>query len=244
MQWTDEAIVIGLKRHGEASGILELMTRTHGRHVGIVRGAFSSRLKPVLQSSNSISATWRARLEEHLGTFTVEGLRLRAGNFFTQPHALYGVTHVSKLLRLLPERDPHENLYAALVILFDHLDDPMRAAPMVVRFELQLLSELGFGLDLQECVATGETTDLAYVSPKSGRAVSRTAGEPWAERMLRLPTFLKDEEVMVCSRDVADGFVLTGFFLSRYVMDPRGISFGDERAHLVAAFERAMPGTA
>ncbi len=239
MQWTDEGIVIGVRRHGETSGIAELMTRAHGRHLGIVRGAFGSRLKPILQPSNSISATWRARLEDHLGTFTVEGLALRAGDFFMSAHALFGVTHISQLLRLLPERDPHENLYAGLVMLFDHLDDPIQAASLVVRFELLLLSELGFGLDLDKCAASGATDDLIYVSPKSGRAVSRAAGEPWVAQMLRLPGFLRDGDVLPSGHDLADGFTLTGFFLTRYVLEPRGLSFGDGRAHFIAAVERA-----
>jgi DNA repair protein RecO (recombination protein O) len=244
MQWTDEGIVIGVRRHGEASGILELMTREHGRHLGMVRGAFGSRLKPVLQPGNSVSANWRARLDEHLGHFTVEGLRLRASDFFAAPHAIYGVGHLAALMRLLPERDPHEGLFAVFEGLLDRLEDPVQAAPMVVRFELQLLSELGFGLDLEQCAATGATAELVYVSPKSGRAVSRMAGEPWAERMLRLPAFLRDEAVSPAGRDIADGFALTGFFLSRYVMEPRGLLFGDERAHFIAALGRALPGVA
>jgi DNA repair protein RecO (recombination protein O) len=244
MQWTDEGIVIGVRRHGEASGILELMTREHGRHLGMVRGAFGSRLKPVLQPGNSVSANWRARLDEHLGHFTVEGLRLRASDFFAAPHAIYGVGHLAALMRLLPERDPHEGLFAVFEGLLDRLEDPVQAAPMVVRFELQLLSELGFGLDLEQCAATGATAELVYVSPKSGRAVSRMAGEPWAERMLRLPAFLRDEEVSPAGRDIADGFALTGFFLSRYVMEPRGLLFGDERAHFIAALSRALPSVA
>lgn len=244
MQWTDDGIVIGVRRHGETSGILELMTRAHGRHLGVVRGAFGSRLKPVLQPGNEVSATWRARLEEQLGTFTVEGLQLRAVNFFATPHAIYGVGHLAALMRLLPERDPHEKLYSTLTTLLDHLDDAALAAPMVVRFELQLLSELGFGLDLEECAATGETTDLIYVSPKSGRAVSRTAGEPWAARMLRLPPFLRDGDALAAERDIDDGFALTGFFLSRYVLEPRGLGLGDERAHFISAIGRALQSVA
>src|SRR6478752_4866743 len=167
MQWTDEGIVLGVKRHGEANAILELMTRAHGRHLGLVRGGFGSRLKPILQSGNSVSATWRARLDEHLGNYSVEGLHLRAANYFSAPHAIYGVTHLAALMRLLPERDPHANLYETLDGILDHLDDAALAAPMVVRFELLLLSELGFGLDLERCVATGSSGDLVYVSPKS-----------------------------------------------------------------------------
>jgi len=244
MQWTDEGIVLGVKRHGEASGILELMTRAHGRHLGMVRGAFGSRMKPILQTGNGVSATWRARLDEHLGNFTVEGLALRASSFFSAPHAIYGVTHLASLMRLLPERDPHEGLYAVFEGLLGHLDDPAAVAPMVARFELQLLSELGFGLDLEECVATGATAELIYVSPKSGRAVSREAGAPYADRMLRLPAFLREPEAMPAGRDLADGFALTGFFLSRYVLEPRGLMLGDERAHFIAALSRALPSVA
>ena len=244
MQWTDEGIVLGVKRHGEASAILELMTREHGRHLGLVRGGFGSRLKPILQTGNALSGTWRARLDEHLGHFVVEPVNLRASNFFAASHAIYGVSHLAALMRLLPERDPHAGLYAELDFILDRLDNAAIAAPMVARFELQLLSELGFGLDLEQCASTGVSTDLIYVSPKSGRAVSRTAGEPWADKMLRLPAFLRDRGVEPSGRDLADGFALTGFFLSRHAMEPRGLALGDERAHFIAALERALPSVA
>jgi DNA repair protein RecO (recombination protein O) len=244
MQWTDEGIVLGVKRHGEAGGILELMTREHGRHLGMVRGAFGSRLKPILQTGNTVSANWRARLDEHLGNYTVEGVALRAASFFNAPHAIYGVSHLAALMRLLPERDPHEGLYAEFAGLLERLDDAGIAAPLVVRFELQLLSELGFGLDLEQCAATGATRELVYVSPKSGRAVSRSAGEPWADKMLRLPAFLREDDALPAGRDLADGFALTGFFLTRYVLEPRGLMLGDERSHFIAALSRALPSVA
>ncbi len=244
MQWTDEGIVLGVKRHGEANGILELMTRAHGRHLGLVRGGFGSRMKPVLQVGNSVSATWRARLDEHLGNYTVEGLKLRAANFFAASHAIYGVGHLAVLMRLLPERDPHAGLYAEFDRLLDRLDDPALAAPLVVRFELQLLAELGFGLDLEQCASTGVRTDLVYVSPKSGRAVSRNAGAPYADKMLRLPAFLCDRNTQPAGRDLADGFALTGFFLARHVLEPRGLKLSAERAHFIAALARALPSVA
>ena len=244
MQWSDEGIVLSVRRHGEAGAILELMTRAHGRHLGLVRGGFGTRLKPVLQTGNSLSASWRARLDEHLGNFTVEGLRLRASSFFASPHAIYGVTHLAALVRLLPERDPHAGLYAVFEQILDRLDDPVWAAPMVVRFELQLLSELGFGLDLERCAATGAIGDLIYVSPKSGRAVSRAAGAPYADRMLRLPAFLHNRDVPPAGRDLADGFALTSFFLARHVLEPRGMTLTDERAHFIAALNRALPSLA
>jgi DNA repair protein RecO (recombination protein O) len=238
MQWTDEGIVLGVKRHGEASGILELMTSAHGRHLGMVRGAFGSRMKPVLQVGNSVSASWRARLDEHLGNYTIEPMRQRASDFFGRSHAIYGVSHLAALMRLLPERDPHAGLYSVFEEVLDRLEDPVLAAPLVVRFELQLLSELGFGLDLEQCASTGTRADLIYVSPKSGRAVSRDAGEPWADKMLRLPAFLRDPSAESGVRDLADGFALTGFFLARYVLELRGLKLADERAHFIAAILR------
>ena len=244
MQWTDEGIVIGVRRHGEASAILELMTREHGRHLGLVRGGFGARMKPILQTGNSVSATWRARLDEHLGNYTVEGMRLRASGFFSASHAIYGVTHLAALMRLLPERDPHAGLYSVFEEILDRLEDPVLAAPLVVRFELQMLSELGFGLDLEQCASTGATDELIYVSPKSGRAVSRAAGEPWADKMLRLPAFLRNLDTQPAGRDLADGFALTGIFLERHVLQPRGLTLTDERAHFIAALHRVLPSVA
>jgi DNA repair protein RecO (recombination protein O) len=238
MHWTDEGIVIGVKRHGEANAILELMTREHGRHLGLVRGGYGSRLKPVLQAGNTLSASWRARLDEHLGNYTVEPLRQRASDFFGASHAIYGVSHLAALMRLLPERDPHADLYSVFEEVLDRLEDPALAAPLVVRFELLLLAELGFGLDLEQCASTGARGNLIYVSPKSGRAVSREAGEPWADKMLRLPAFLRDRDAQPAGPDLADGFALTGYFLTRHVLEPRGLTLTDERAHFIAAILR------
>jgi DNA repair protein RecO (recombination protein O) len=147
-------------------------------------------------------------------------------------------------MRLLPERDPHLGLYESLDAILNRLDDAAFAAPMVVRFELQLLSELGFGLDLDRCAATGASGDLVYVSPKSGRAVSRLAGEPWADKMLRLPAFLRERNAKPIGHDIADGFALTGYFLSRHVLEARGLALGDERAYFIAALNRALPSVA
>jgi DNA repair protein RecO (recombination protein O) len=244
MQWTDEGIVLGARRHGESSAIVELLTRDHGRHLGLVRGGSGSRLRPILQPGNNVSAVWHARLEEHLGHYTVEGTHLRAASFFNLPHAIYGLTHLAALMRLLPERDPHPQLHAALDDILDHLADAAAAAPLVIRFEFALLSELGFGLDLSACVATGSTEELVYVSPRSGRAVSRSAGAPWADRMLRLPAFLGEAETEIGADEIADGFALTGFFLARHAFEPRGLALPDARAHFIAALARALPSAA
>jgi DNA repair protein RecO (recombination protein O) len=244
MRWTDEGIVLGSKRHGEANAILELMTCAHGRHLGLVRGGAGSRLRPVLQPGNRVSAAWQARLDEHLGHYTVEGLDARAASYLPTPHALYGVTHLAALCRLLPERDPHPQIHAALADLLEVLLDSRRAGASLVRFELQLLTELGFGLDLASCAASGEKADLVYVSPKSGRAVSRRAGEPWKDKLLALPAFLSHSSAGDASfDDIVAGFALTGFFLMRYVLEPRGLKLADARASFIAAIARMWTST-
>jgi len=246
MDWTDEGIVLGARRHGEANAILEVMTRAHGRHLGLVRGGSGSRMRPVLQPGNTVRVTWRARLDEHLGHYAVEGLRLRAGEFMIAAHAAYGVTHLAALCRLLPERDPHEQVHDTLAEILDHLEERALAAALIARFELLMLGEFGFGLDLDQCAATGVTGDLIYVSPKSGRAVSRTAGEPWRDRMLRLPSFLRAEgEVDEPTADeLNDAFALTGFFLTRHVLEPRGMPMHDARASFISAVLRGADARA
>jgi DNA repair protein RecO (recombination protein O) len=234
MQWTDEAIVLGARRHGETSVILELMTQGHGRHLGLVRGGSGTRLRGVLQPGNSLNATWRARLDEHLGHYAVEALNLRAAHFLTSAHAVHGVTHLAALCRLLAEREPHAAVYDALDAILDKLEDPRTVAPLMARFELDLLAELGFGLDLASCAATGETRDLIYVSPRSGRAVSRAAGEAYRDKLIPLPAFLHEEEV-ASATDVEKAFALTGFFLDRHAFAPRGLALPDARARFVTA---------
>jgi DNA repair protein RecO (recombination protein O) len=242
MEWTDEGTVLGVRRHGESSAILELLTREHGRHLGLVRGGTGSRMRPVLQPGNLVRAVWRARLDEHLGHFSVEGLNLRAGSFLTASHAVFAVTHLAGLVRLLPERDPHEHVFEVFEATLDHIHEPALAAMLVVRLELQLLSELGFGLDLSCCAATGVTSDLTYVSPKSGRAVSRAAGEAWRDKLLPLPAFLSDDEMEEIPHmpAVAEAFALTGHFLARDILHPRGLDLSDARSHFVAAIMRAL----
>jgi DNA repair protein RecO (recombination protein O) len=245
MEWTDEGIVLGVRRHGEANAILEVMTHGHGRHLGLVRGGAGTRMRPVLQPGNVVRATWRARLDEHLGHYVVEGLQLRAAALLQTAHALYGVTHLAALCRLLPERDPHPLVHADLAAVLDRIDDPVAVAVSVARFELKLLAELGFGLDLDRCAATGEAGDLGYVSPKSGRAVSRKAGEPWHDRLLPLPAFLLDDvPARPTAGELAEGFAVTGFFLGRYVLEPRGLRSPEARERFIAAAMRPLPRAA
>jgi DNA repair protein RecO (recombination protein O) len=232
--------VLGVKRHGETSVILELMTHERGRHLGLVRGGTGMRLRGVLQPGNSLRATWRARLDDHLGNYAVEGTNLRAAGFLNSAHAVHGVTHIAALCRLLAEREPHARIHGGLEAILDALDDRAAVAPMIARFELDFLAELGFGLDLSSCVATGDTADLIYVSPRSGRAVSRAAGEAYRDKLMRLPGFLRTDGEPPSAADLADAFVLTGFFLERHAFAPRGLPLPEARARFVAAISRSM----
>jgi DNA repair protein RecO (recombination protein O) len=243
MHWTDDGLVLGVRRHGESSVILELMTRAQGRHLGLVHGGRSKRLQPFLQPGNTVHATWRARLDEHLGTYAVEGGELRSARFIGSPLALYGVGAMAALLRLLPERDPHPALYDTTMVLVEHLDGQDLAPALFARFEVAVLAEFGFGLDLAACAATGQQNDLAYVSPKSGRAVSAGAGEPYKDRLLALPAFLRSEAIVdpPSPDEIKAGFALTEFFLRLRVFEPRGLDLPEERARFVALATRDDP---
>jgi DNA repair protein RecO (recombination protein O) len=234
MEWSDDGIVLGIRRHGEGNAILEVMTRDRGRHLGMVRGGGSRRQRPLLQPGNNVRVVWRARLDEHLGHFQVETLRQHEASQFAASHVVYGVTHLAALCRLLPERDPHPEIYDSLAILLDRIGELPHAAVEIVRFELLLLTEMGFGLDLESCAATGVSSELDYVSPKSGRAVSRQAGAPWQDRLFRLPAFLQDAS-SPSLEEIAEGFALTGYFLASRVLEPRGLTFAEARAGFMAA---------
>lgn len=244
MDWQDEGLILGIRRHGETSAIVEMMTAGHGRHLGLVRGGRSSRMRPILQPGNSVHAAWHARLEEHLGTFTIEAGQLRAARLMASPVAIYGIQLLASHLRLLPERDPHEGLYRAACVLTDNFEHPDVAASLMVRFELALLEELGFGLDLSQCASTGTREALTWVSPKSGRAVSEEAGKPWADRLLTLPGFLNRHQpewgTVPPSGEIMDGFRLSGFFLDRHIYGPRAIDHPPERAGFIRAVEKEL----
>ncbi len=241
MQWTDDGIILGTRRHGETSAIVELMTRAHGRHLGLVRGGRSRRHRPTLQPGNSVAAVWRARLHDHLGTYALELTKARAARLIEQPVSLHVAQAAAALLRLLPERDPHADLFDGLSAILDLPDELTLATSMLVRLELKLLDELGFGLDLESCAAGGDD-DLLYVSPKSGRAVGRTAGEPYRERLLLLPGFLLAAPAAEPpgAQDVLDGFELTGFFMARHVHGPRGLAPSEARGTLEAMLRREV----
>ncbi|MBB3811341.1 DNA repair protein RecO [Pseudochelatococcus contaminans] len=243
MQWQEEGIVLGARRYGETGVILDVLTRARGRHQGMVRGGRSLRMQPVLQPGNSVEAVWRGRIEGQLGHFRVEPVASRAGRYLASPVALNGLGLLTELLRLLPEHDPHPALYDATLVVLEHLDQSDIAPVLLVRFELALLAEFGFGLDLSHCALTGATQDLAYVSPRSGRAVSRAAAEPYRDRLLPLPAFLRDsgsgQGFMAGAghpgvEAVRAAFVLTGHFLMRDLFRPRETTLPDARTRLLA----------
>jgi DNA repair protein RecO (recombination protein O) len=234
MEWKDEGIVLAVRRHGETSAIVEVLTATHGRSLGLVRGGRSRRMRPVLQPGNIVMATWRARLEEHLGNFTVEPVEFKAGLLIGEAMRLAALTTLAAEAQLLPEREPHPRLYEALRVVLDALPEEDTWPPLLVRWEMGLLDELGFGLDLARCAATGSTDDLIYVSPRTGRAVSRTAGEAYRDRLLVLPAFLKGRQAGLPGlSDVIDGLKLTGFFLDRHLFGPRGVAVPESRHWIV-----------
>jgi DNA repair protein RecO (recombination protein O) len=245
MEWRDEGLVIGVRRHGEQSSIVEAMTRAHGRHLGLVRGGRSARLNAALQPGNTLGLVWRARLDEHLGAFAIEPLSLRAGRLMESALALAGLAWLGALARLLPERDPHEAVYETLTLIAERLDDETLAPPLVARFEALILAECGFRLDLARCAATGASEGLAFVSPRSGRAVSAEAGAPWRDRLLPLPPFMREGarlESRPSADEIADGFRMTGFFLTRDLFATRGEPLPDSRRAFLAAAAKAGCG--
>lgn len=244
MEWQDEGLVLFVRRHGERDVILETMTRAHGRHLGLVRGGRSARQAPGLQPGNRVALTWRARLEEHLGQFTAEPLQSRAGLVLSDPLALHAVMHLASLLRLMPERQAHGGLYEAADGLCELLAEPLLLGAVMVRFELSILAELGFGLDLSCCAATGRTADLTHVSPKSGRAVSAAAAEPYRDRLLPLPAFLQRAALTEADPPAIEaGFRLVGYFLERHLFGPRGLDPATTRQPFLVVLRERLAAT-
>ncbi|HEY3639149.1 MAG TPA: DNA repair protein RecO [Rhizomicrobium sp.] len=245
MEWSDDAIVLAARRHGETDVILETLTRHYGRHLGLVHGGASRRVKAALMPGNALNVTWRARLSEHLGSFTVELRRERAGALLENRESLIGLNAFAAITReVLPEREPHEPVHIAAEILLDAIasNDFLHWGPLYVRWEMGVLDSLGFALDLARCAATGQTDDLRYVSPKSGRAVSSNAGAPYRGRLFELPGFLIEPREASASEDeIEAGLRLTGYFLLERVLAPnrRQIPAARLRLDALAARESA-----
>lgn len=215
MEWAGEAVVLSARPHGETAAIIEVMTAAQGRHLGVVAGGASRRMAPILQPGSQVQLVWRARLEDQIGSFRVEPLRDRAAGLLSDRKALAGLTAVTALLsRSLPERDPHPVLYAASLRLLDALGVAADWPAHYMRWEMQLLEELGFALELTHCAVTGQREGLAFVSPKTGRAVSRAGAGDWVDRLLPLPEALMGQGP-ASAIDLAAGLAITGHFLTR-----------------------------
>ncbi len=239
MEWHDRAFVLAARRHGESGVIVELLTREHGRHAGLVRGGQSPKSRAILQSGNEVAAVWRGRLSEHLGTIGCELLRPYAAGLLDDPDRLAGLTSAAALITAaLPEREPYPDVFASFEGLLRALDSGIDWPAHYVAWERDLLAAIGFGLDLGRCAVSEATTDLAYVSPRTGRAVSRAAGLPYRDKLLILPGFLWCDET-ADRHQIELGMMLTGHFLVHHVFLPQGRTLPAARSRLAERMRRA-----
>jgi DNA repair protein RecO (recombination protein O) len=241
MEWRDQGILLSARPHGETSVIIEIFTPDHGRHAGVVRGGTSRKIAPSLQRGAQLDVVWRARLENHIGSFTVEPLRSRAAIAMQDRLMLAGLNAVTALLSFcLPERAPHLALYQRTQTLLDLMDQVALWPLAYLQWEMQVLEEMGYALDLERCAVTGATEGLIYVSPKSGRAVSAEGAGEWADRLLPLPDVLRGKGDGA-DREVAQGFITTGYFLSEHLAKDLGHRpLPEARARFVEAFTRRL----
>lgn len=241
MEWRDHGILLSVRKHGETAAIIEVFTEHHGRHAGVVRGGASRKIAPVLQPGAQLDVVWRARLEDHIGTFQVEPVRSRAAAAFGSRRALAGLNAVCTLLGFcLPEREAHAGLFHHSQQLLDLLDQQDLWPLAYLRWELVLLDEMGFGLDLTRCAVTGATEGLVFVSPKSGCAVSAEGAGEWADRLLPLPNCMRGEGEAP-DEEVALGLQTTGHFLTNHLALALGNRpLPEARARFVERFNREI----
>jgi DNA repair protein RecO (recombination protein O) len=240
VEWTDQAIILSGRPYGESAALLSLLTAQQGRHAGLLPGGQSQRHRALLEPGNVVKASWRARLADQLGTLTLEAVQSTAARFLDDPLRLAALQSTCALLdSTLPDRAPQPRLFAATQALFTALDGPVWAE-IYVRWEIGLLEELGFGLDLSRCAATGSNDQLGYVSPRTGRAVSLSAGEALKDRLLPLPPFLIGQSAGG-EAEVSAGLQLTGHFLQRHVFAQRHVDSPPARERFVERFRRSVP---
>lgn len=239
MQWTGEGLIIGIRRHGESSVIVEAMTVEHGRHMGLVRGGRSKKQSATLQVGNSVHLTWRARLSEHLGAFSVELNNGRAADMIANRQYLYVSQTICSHLRLLPERDPYPRLLVFALEILDAEVPLGEHLQMLALFELALLDELGFGLDISSCALTGETFGLTHVSPKTGRAVTSAAAGKYLDKLFVLPAFFATPH-SAPNDEILGALNLTGHFLQRHIWDVRKNSRPLQRDELLTQLQTQL----
>lgn len=240
MEWRDQGALLSVRKHGETSAIIEVFTKDHGRHAGVVRGGVSRKIAPALQPGAQLDLVWRARLEEHIGSFSVEPVKSRAV-VLSDRLALAGLNAVTALLGFaLPEREPCADLYHKTQAMLDLLTSNDAWPTAYLKWELAVLEELGFGLDLETCAVTGGADDLIYVSPKSGRAVSAAAAGEWADRLLPLTPQMRGPGDGALS-DVVAGLTTTGHFLTNRLAGSLGHKpLPEARARLIDRLRRKM----
>lgn len=233
MEWVDDAVVLGSRHFGEGKLVAEVFSREHGRYGGVVHAG--RKTLPILQTGNVVHAGWKARLSEQLGFFQpLELSEPHATRLLDDATALAGMSSAVALIRgATAERQAYPQLYDALIVLIEAMPHTDVWPALYTRFELGLLSALGYGLDLTRCAVTGETENLAWVSPRTGRAATQQAGAPHADLLLKLPRFLVDPDAELQSGDVADAFALSGFFLERRVFEHKGEGMPDQRRRLI-----------
>lgn len=238
MEWRDEGVLLSMRPHGEGSAIIEVLTAEHGRHMGVVRGGASRRMAPVLQPGSQIAVEWRARLDNQLGTFRAEPLRSRAA-VLDDPLGLSGFGAVCALLHhALPEREPHGGLYQQTLTLMDAMVAGQDWGVAYLRWEMRLLEDIGFGLSLGSCAVTGSREDLAFVSPKTGRAVSRTGAGDWAARLLPMPACMLGQGP-ASTTELLQGLAITAHFLTRELSPQlKSGPLPESRARMIARLER------
>lgn len=242
MQWRDAGFVVAVRRQGENALVVELLTGEHGRHLGLVRGGQSPKLRATLQPGNEVAVVWRGRLSEHLGFFACELTCAHAARFIDDPDRLAALSAAAALISVsLPEREPCPELFAAFGLLLEALARDKHWPARYVGWECDLLASLGFGLELTHCAATGVTDNLAYVSPRSGRAVSRDAGRPYRHKLLALPEFLW-RDTAADGPQVAAGLRLTEHFLLHHVLLPHSGKLPAARVRLDARFRQMALG--
>lgn len=241
MDWQDDGIVLSARRHGETSAVVRVLTAEHGVHAGLIKGGFSKRQRANIEPGNRVQAKWRGRLAEQLGSYSLETVHAHGAQLLEDPNRLAALaSSVSVVEAALPEREPHQPTFEALGVLLNALENDEFCervcawGSLYVKWEIGVLSELGFQLDLSHCAATGVTEDLVWVSPKSARAVSREAGQPYKDQMLPLPDFLKNDGTVANNLgDLLKGLKLTGYFLERHLFAPHNRQMPSARARLV-----------
>lgn len=241
MQWSDDAILLSVSKYGERGGVVGILCREQGIYRSISKNAYTKSQRGLFQPGNLVNIEWKARLSEHMGSITTELLQPIAPLLLDDPVALNALNSLcGLLLKTIHEREPHPALYDKSEALLQHMAAGNIWLPYYVKWEISLLRELGFGLDLSQCASTGEKTNLHYVSPKSGRAVCAHAAEPYKDRLLRLPAFLISDVAAeaISDADLRDGLKLTGYFLRNWIADPHRLAFPQAREQLFDRLEK------